>query len=223
MADEEAKQAGELFVDGVEGAAVGELAGDFVEAHDGAGNQLGEEHDVEQEIPERFEGLVDAAVDVDGVGELLEGEEGDADGQHDFFPAQGRPAQGGAQGTDVVEEEVGILEIEEHADVEQDADEQEEALFPALGRGLHEPDEQEVDDDRGQEQGQEAQAAPGVEEQAGGQGHGVLEPLGRQPVEQQEGGQEVEEKKGTAEDHMPKKKSCPLGSSFKTKHRIFDA
>nr|GFD59716.1 hypothetical protein [Tanacetum cinerariifolium] len=78
---------------------------------------LRKEHDVKQEIPEAFERFVDAAVHVDGVGELLEGEEGDADGQHNLLPRQGRPPKVGAHGAGIVKKEVGVFEVEQHADI----------------------------------------------------------------------------------------------------------
>src|SRR3546814_2017663 len=55
---------------------------------DRPGDELREERDVEQEIDRRPRGRDGAAMDVDDVGDALEGEEGDADRQDDLQERQ---------------------------------------------------------------------------------------------------------------------------------------
>jgi hypothetical protein len=70
-----------------------ELPGDVVIAHDGAGDELGEEADVEQVAAGAMGGLRGATIDIHEIADLLEGEEGNADGQDDGLPRERRQAE----------------------------------------------------------------------------------------------------------------------------------
>ena len=82
-------------------------------------DELGEERD-ERAKGDGVPGSLEVApIDVNGVGEGLEGVEGDADGQDDL---QGGGVHGDAKavpgGDPILDEEVGVLEVAEDAEVD---------------------------------------------------------------------------------------------------------
>ena len=99
--------------------------------HDGPGDQVREEADEEEiiEVPIRRRDLL--AVDVDGVAHRLEGEERDAEGQHE---AQVRrlhvEAGGGEELRERVDGEVPVLEEREDAQVVDERDEEQRLAPP---------------------------------------------------------------------------------------------
>ena len=120
---------------------VGEFAGrgdlwqEVGGALDGSSDELREEGDEGGEGDGVSGGLEVAPVDVDGVGEGLEGVEGDADGQDDL---QGGGVHGDAKavpgGDPVLDEEVGVLEVAEDAEVDGEGDPQPPFLpLPVIG------------------------------------------------------------------------------------------
>ena len=104
-------------------------------ANDGAGHELGEEGDVESEIGQPVQRDHLPPSDVHRVADGLEGVEADAHGQQDAVDRPGRAERGiGPHGEPVsrndvapcgpipcVGQEVGVLEIEEQAEVQGDA------------------------------------------------------------------------------------------------------
>ena len=64
--------------------AVANFVGNVTIVHNRARNQLGEHDDVEHVVGEPFHRLVNIAIGIDHVGDGLEREEGDADGQQHF-------------------------------------------------------------------------------------------------------------------------------------------
>ena len=110
-------------------------------------------------------GLEVAPIDVDGVGEGLEGVEGDADGQDDL---QGGGVHGDAKGLPgrdpVLDEEVGVLEVAEDAEVDGEGDPQ-PPFLPRFVRRLFNADaDEEVDDGGEGNQPEEAPVPPAVED-----------------------------------------------------------
>ncbi len=102
------------------------LRNEVARTDDGTCHKLGEEADVEGVIEQAVEGAYGATIDVDGVAERLEGEEGDADGQEDVarLPHDGLQigaaddgghidAPVGEQGAEGLAKEVGVFEEEE--------------------------------------------------------------------------------------------------------------
>ena len=69
-----------------------ELAGDGLVADDRARDELGKERDVERDVDRIAVGAEAAAVDVDDVGQAMEGEERDAERQFDIGPAEVTPS-----------------------------------------------------------------------------------------------------------------------------------
>ena len=90
--------------------------------NDGTGDELREEA-YEQRKLEEIVAVDLAAVAVDDVGDLLEREEGDAQGQHNRreYPVEAE------QSIDVVDKKVRILEICQHPEISNDAREHQRA------------------------------------------------------------------------------------------------
>ena len=118
-----------------------ELRDDLAVQHDGAGDQLGEEGDEERVIHEVI-ARHGVPVAVDDVGELLEGEEGDAQGQRQ--PVQREVS---AQGVQVFAEEVVVFEPEEHAQVPGQAQQHQGQTPRLLLRAEHELAQRVVEQD----------------------------------------------------------------------------
>jgi hypothetical protein len=134
-------------------------------ALDRPGHQLREEGDEECEVEEARAGLEPAAVDVDRVGERLEGVEGDADRQHDLQRDRARrDTEAGEQRGEALCEEAEVLEDEEHAEARAEADQQE---APRVGRPpADRGGAAEVDGGREQDQREEAPVPVAVEDVA---------------------------------------------------------
>ena len=110
-------------------------------------------------------GLEVAPIDVDGVGEGLEGVEGDADGQDDL---QGGGVHGDAEGVPrgnpVLDEEVGVLEVAEDAEVDGEGDPQPPFLPRLVGRFFNADADEKVDDGGEGDEPEEAPVPPPVED-----------------------------------------------------------
>ena len=128
-----------------EGAA--NLGDEVAGTDNGACHELGEEADVEGVVEQAVEGADVAPIDIDGVAERLEGEEGDAHGQEDVArlprhalevaAADGRgdvDARGGEEGAEGLAQEVGVFEEDEQPQVEHEGEEEEETGERGLGR-----------------------------------------------------------------------------------------
>ena len=108
-------------------------------AHDGTGDELREEGDVERELERVALHRGVAAVHVNDVAQALKGEEGDADGQRDLRDGDGR-AENRVQ---VLHEKARVFEYRQTAEIQYQRKNQKNLFPPAL-------DEQaEVPVDRG--------------------------------------------------------------------------
>ena len=108
-----------------------------------------------------------AAVDVDGVAERLEGVEGDAHRQDDVRQRQRRLVQEQRSETiDRTEEEVGVLEEEEHPQVSAERKPQEVLASRGVLCFVHPAPDQEVEHGREDHQADQGNAEPRVEEVA---------------------------------------------------------
>ncbi len=123
--DEEGESPGELVAGGfARGDALGE---EVFGADDGARDELGEEGDEEGEVEEGGPGFGFVAVGVDGVGEGLEGVEGDAYGEYDGGCCGGEgDAEGVDEGGEIIQEEGAVLEVGEEAQVAAEGAEEKE-------------------------------------------------------------------------------------------------
>src|SRR5262249_57271706 len=89
---EDASACAELL--GVEAARLGELRQKLAAAHDGPRDELREEGHEGGELERRAAGLQALVVDIDDVGQLLEGVEGDAERKQEMQDRQGRAPAG---------------------------------------------------------------------------------------------------------------------------------
>ena len=198
-APEDEMQAGGDFGGG-DGARLGDLGEEGVGALDGSGDEVGEVEDAEEEVEERVGGVDLAAIDIDGVGEGLEGVKGDADGEDDL-KGEGTDldAEGGKEGVEVGGEEVEVFEEAEEEQVGDDGED--EPGFPVFegltGQDLSFHAAGTVIVDRGgEEKGEEEAPIPGaIEEATGGEEEAVLGLMAKAEVDQQDDGQEDEELK----------------------------
>lgn len=108
-----------------------ELGDELVGTDDGACHELGEEGGVEAKVEDVVGVLHFAFIDIDDVADVLKGEEADAYGEEDGV-SDG--IMGGSNGVEDVGEEVGILEVAEHAEVDDHAEDHEPEAV-ALGGG----------------------------------------------------------------------------------------
>ena len=137
---------------------VGELRHDLAVQHDRAGDQLREEGD-EQRVVENMIARHRAAVAVDHIGELLEGEERNAQRQREVIQRKMR-AEGAVE---VVHKEVVVLEIEQHAEVEAKAQQHQRQADGLALAGEHELAERVVDQDAAHDDGHIARVVVAVE------------------------------------------------------------
>ena len=187
------------------GAGRGDLRQKVGGPLDGPGHELGEEGDEGGEADGISGGLEVAAVDVDGVGEGLKGVEGDADGQDDM---QGGGVHGDTKripcGDPVLDEEVGVLEVSEDAEVDGEGD-PEPLFLPWLGVGLFDADANEEVDEGGEgDEPEEAPVPTSVEDVGGDQQQEVLRPpvaVRREPVQSEYNRQEGQ-KLRAVEEHF---------------------
>lgn len=186
--DNFAEEAGEDVVEALTKALLVEFfagSGDLSEEPggtlDGAGEQLGEEGNVGGVVEERLGGLDAAAEEIDGVGEGLEGIEGDADGEDDLGQPPGAlVAEPVGEGADLGDREAEVFEGAEEADVE-DEREREPAFARRVAGGLMDAATDDVIDDGGEaDEQEEAPIPPAVEDIAGDEEQAVL-PAVREP------------------------------------------
>ncbi len=171
-------------------ASEGQPPGDGAVADDGAGDQLGEEGDVERHFAQAPVGGEAAAVDVDQVTQGVEGEEGDAQRQGDLAPLHAQPQ--GAQG---LGEQARVFEHAQGQQVDGDRACQGRRPRPPLARVDH-AGGHEVEADRAQHHQDHHRLAPGVEAQGQQQqdqvlgrhpAHGEIEAEGQRQEDEQEG------------------------------------
>jgi hypothetical protein len=141
---------------GAAGAAALELRNHLGVVHQRARDQMREERH-EQRVADDVSLDFGAAHHVDQIGDLLEGEEGDAERQHDVEERQRRAGQR----VDAVEQEIGIFKKAEHCEVEHDADRADAA---AAQRVFHPQAQREIQRDRGNQQ-QQIDRPPGAVEE----------------------------------------------------------
>ena len=119
-----------------------ELGDDLAVQHDGTGHQLGKEGDKEGVLVEGV-ALGLPPVGVHQIGELLEGEEADAQRQHDVAQGEGLAEHR----IDIFEEKVKVFVVEDHRHVEQDPSRQNRLAQPGQAGAFHELGQREVHKD----------------------------------------------------------------------------
>ena len=181
-------------------AALVELARDRLVADDRAGDELRKERDVERDVDRIAVGAEAAPVDVDDVGQAVEGEERDAERQLDVGLAEvvaERLQERGEIGGD----EVRVFEDAEHEEIAGDR-EAERPLPARAGVAVDDDRRDIVEGDGEQEDQQEARLAPGVEDEREQQRDDVLADDGRrQDVTGDENRQEIEKERDRGKHH----------------------
>ncbi len=176
-----------------------ETVGDIPVLDDRAGDELGEHDHIGTEIDDVVLGLHIPAVDIDGVGESLEGIEADAQRQH--ADALNGCKAGAEDGVDAAEHEVCILEVEEHPQTAGQRDEQQDEPGGLILVEAFQPQTAEIiDEDEGQHDRKKAHLAPAVEHEAAEEQNGILELWGCEIVQRQRNGQKAQQEQDGAEN-----------------------
>jgi hypothetical protein len=185
---------------GVEDAAL-DLGRDVAVAHDRPRNQLRKKRDEQRQLHGIRLRFCPAPVDVDDVGERLEGEEGDADRKVNGRDLEGARTEEAPQRTRVPGEEPGVFEPRQKAQIAGQGQQQDPA--PDGGPpGSAEPQaRQVVDADRREHQQDEDRLSPRVEEQAREEQGRVPKARRGEDVQEQNGGEEEEQECKRAEGH----------------------
>ena len=195
QADDEAAETLRHLADVRRSAA--ELRGDVVVLHDGAGDQLGEEGNVEQQLKKVRRAGIRIAVDVDRVGHALEGEEGDADGQGEGGQAQTEAGQV----ADHAAEEAEVLEQGQHGHVQ--AQRHGQNCLPYAEALPEQKTREVVQQGHADQKRQVRQGACAVEQQAREQEQDVSrQTAADHKVEQKNRGQKGEYKCSRAKSHL---------------------
>jgi len=176
-----------------------QLVRDVVVADDRAGDELGEHRNVECEVDDLALGGDLPAVDVDEVGERVEGEKGDADREVNRAEVHSRGTRRSDEKVQVRDDESRVLEEGEQPQVSGHRQGQHAAATPdCFPQPQAEPI---VHGDRQQDHPGPLHLPPGVEDQARHGQKSVLGPAAYQERTRQHEGQEQEQEDRRAEDH----------------------
>jgi hypothetical protein len=143
-------------------------------------------------------------VHVHGVGQFLESEKGNSNGESHPCPcylANSKTLKDAAQ---VIDKKIGILKICKQAYVVDDRKGGDLFSFPA-GAPVHPSDQVKIKTYGSQNNENEFWCAPGIEKDAGNQQDDVLVPFVGQVIRQQKDGQKIKDKEAAAEYHI---RSC---------------
>ena len=159
-----------------------------------------EHQDVHRVIGDPCQGLVHTPVNIYRVSDLLEGEEGYPDRQRYGGPPGGLHTDLFQDTVQVFNEEIGIFEIGQQANVQENRNPGQPPFLLSLRTGdmLHKV---KVDDNGSQHDKDEIGRAPGIENDTGEQHPGVFKQPGQQVVDDQEDRQENDQEQGAAENH----------------------
>ena len=150
--------------------AVFQFLVDVAVAHDGTRDALMEQGGVQQQKPESLLRRHLTAIDIDDVGNELEGVKGDADGQGDGGNHLGDPQQG----LHVGQEKARVLEDRQQPQADREG--QDQPQLTAGGIRTDQPPAQIADQSHAHQQDQQRGASPGVEDQGEQQKHDVAGP-----------------------------------------------
>lgn len=183
------------------GAAVVDLVLDVGVAHDGAGHQLREHGDVHAQVQRVLLHLHLAAVDIHHVGDGLQGEERDADGQRQVQLGDELLTQ---RPVHVLGQKALVLVEPEHEQIDRERRHEPEALQHrlALAALAYDEGEQPVEADGGYHEPHVHRLAPRVEQKREQQQDHVLRrPPRHGEVHRQKQRQKRKQKNSAGEDH----------------------
>jgi len=141
--------------------------------HDGPRDQLREERHEHRVAPPAATRTQPAAIHVDRVAHRLEREERNPHGKYDVE----RRRTHVQQARDGVDEKVGVLEVDENAEIHGEAQHQPLSACPRLRRVLHSNGARVVDQARNREHEQESRRARAVEHDVGDEQQGEASSL----------------------------------------------
>ena len=171
--------------------AAADLVGHVAIADDGTGDELGEHNDIQHEIRQFLHRLVHAAVGVQGVGDALEREERDADGQQDASPSERRVTRQPDDEVQVLHREVAVLVEQQQPNRDDDAEAAEQPFQASLFGLAHPLDQEEVGHRGSHKLDDEIGRAPSVEYQRGEEEDVVADFLRRQEIDEEENRHEI--------------------------------
>ena len=140
-----------------------ELRHHLVVQDDRAGQQMGEEQDIQRVVQQRIADRGLAAVAIDQIGNLAEGEEADGQWQHHVLQHPLRPKHV----IDIRDEEIVVLEESQQADIDQDPEQQQPLPAAMVLLQPHPPANREIEEDGECDQDQVDRLEPAIEEQRG--------------------------------------------------------
>ena len=158
--------------------------------HNGAGDELREHENVQHVIREPLHGRHFFPIDIDDVGDGLEGEEGDADGKQHLRKRERFQPEKPEKGIQVVHEEIRILEVAQKSQADQDGNAGKEFPIGRIRRLVHSFHQIEVQGCRGEEQEDERRGSEGVEHDGEQQNDNVLPAFRTFEIANQKNGQE---------------------------------
>ena len=180
-----------------------QLARDGLVADDGPGDQLREQGDVERDLDRIAIGPEPAPVDVDDVGQAVEGEEGDAQRQMDMGRSRPPAPNGGSKPARLAVTKFAYLKTPRTSRFPATATAS--ATRRAPSRIVDGQGRKEVEGDREEQNNDEPRLSPCVEHQGEQQGDEVLAPDCRgYEIERQEDRQEEEQEGYRRKDHYRK-------------------
>ena len=199
QADDEAVEAHHAVFHGA--GALHELRRHAVVVDDGTRDELRKHHDIQHIVGQLVARRRGATIHVYGVGDALEGEEANADGQRHFHPAYRLVVHPTKDGVEVLHEEVGILEVQQQPQGHDDRQSTEPFLRACLLGLGHASHDEVVDDAFPDEQENEVGGAIGVEDEGKQQERVVPELPWRDEIRRKEYGQKKEKEYVATEDH----------------------
>lgn len=194
---EQGQPHGQVAVAQAEGPQAGELGHDLVVADDGARDELGKEGDEEGVMDEGVL-LGQPLAAVDEIGDLLEGEKRDAQGEE---YVSRHPLQATETGQ-VLHEEVGVFEVADQGEVDGDAGVE---PGPASAAAFDQAPPGVVEEDGKKDEEDEGRIPVGIKDQRGdgeqGQGHVGKPPMRGESEEGPRDGKKDEKKNVGVEKH----------------------
>ena len=161
-ADHEDRRAGAELLQRM--VALLHLLGHFGIAHDGACDQLGEDRLIGGIVQIRPADRHRAAADVEQIGDRLQDVERQTDRQDDVVPRHRMEAEGGLDRIDVADDEIGVFEIAQRAEIADDAEQHPLPLPHCVAPcAFHQPGDEIGEGGHRDQQAEEIHPPPGVE------------------------------------------------------------
>jgi hypothetical protein len=151
---------------------------------------LREHQDIEGIIGDQFQGGMYLPVHIHGIGDLLKGEKGDPDGKGYPCPVYGIHTQVAKCRIEIIDKEIGILEIQQQANVQSHRCSQEPALYTPRFP-VHYLHNVKVEENGAQHDKYKCRSSPGIEKDTGKQGERIFSHPGKQVIYDQKDREEV--------------------------------